>query len=132
MDSVLGNQPKEYTFNGKTILIKKLTFRQYIKLGECLEKVVQNKGLMDKFSTGIPVDFIQGVIGTLQFAPDVISDVLTITTGLSKDEVLDAIPDEVTALLIEVWKMNDLIDLVKKNLDFIAPKEKPAIELTGQ
>jgi hypothetical protein len=119
MPSAMLSREEKISFNEKDYAVKKMALGQYAKFSEKLEELLPNKAAMLALIQGSPADRIETILSLFKAAPEKLAELTSIASGISRDEILDATPDEVLDLLETVYRINEIDKLgerVKKVL----------------
>jgi len=117
-------------FNGKEILVKEFSMRQYQLVAKNVLEVAADKSIAAKLDSKETADMLALAGELLAKVPErIVTIAKAASADVDEDLVLDATPREILALGLQIWEMNDLVGLfksAKKALAAPPPAPPPA------
>jgi len=111
---------KPVQFMGKDIIVRELSLRKIGKLADAVEGLA---GQLDRkaFVSEDMEQIVPAMIKLIRVAPEKIVEIVRLGADVAEDDVLDATPREIIGLFLEIWHVNNLLELFRKKLQPVLP-----------
>lgn len=114
--SEIQSKTKVVQFAGEEVTVRELTLGDFPKVGDILGKVVGRTAIIDAFKSDDTEKQALAMSELLVVIPLDLAELINLATGVNPEVVLKATVSEVLDLFLEIWKLNNLVDVFGKKL----------------
>lgn len=114
--SEIQGKTKVVKFAGEQVTVRELTLGDFPKVGDILGKVVGRTAIIDAFKSDDTEKQAMAMAELLVVIPLDLAELINLATGVNPEVVLKATVSEVLDLFLEIWKLNNLVDVFGKKL----------------
>ena len=114
--SEIQGRTKTVEFAGEKVTVRELTLGDFSKVGDALGKVVGRTAIFEAFKSGDTEKQALAMADLLIVIPNDLADLINLATGVDQEKVLNATAPQVIDLFLEIWKLNNLVDVFGKKL----------------
>lgn len=120
--SELQARSKEVQFNGKPVTVRELTLGDIMGVGKALSSIASRADIFDAFKSEDTDKQAVAISELLVMLPQDMAELIQLATGLKPEKVIAATPAQVLDLVLEIWELNNLVDIFGKKLSGVLGK----------
>ena len=130
-------EEKKIRLAGTELVIRELSIRKFQRLIEVVGSLTKHAGIFKLLESEETAAVARGVAELVRLVPDSLSEIIELAVEAQprprfslrarpiKNLVLDSTPTELMSALLEIWKMNNVVDLFRKKAGPLLPGLQP-------